>query len=177
MVPFFLYGLATDSGDGDSWIATYLLWAVTVGVAGVLGVLLMIALGRRHGGFGVAGMIAIGIAGIGVAMSVVVTWAGPLWMGLLGIGYLITGILMFARGLAPKVGTFLFSIGMLAGVAAFVIADASEWGPLDSYGDYPNAFDIGQVVGQGITALGLIGIGMWLKREEPADAMESALAA
>ena len=177
MVPFFVYGLAKDNTYDDPWIGVYLLWALTVGVAGVLGLFVMIALGKRHGGFGVPGMIAIGFAGVGIAMSVIVTWAGPLWMGLLGVGYLITGVLMFSRGLAPKLGTFLFSIGMLAGVAAFVIADAAEWGSPDSYGDYPNAFGIGQVVGQGITALGLIGLGLWLKREEPVEIGEAPIAA
>ena len=138
-------------------------------VAGILGLFVMTALGKRHGGFGAAGLIALVIASLGVLLSIVFTWASPGWMGLIGIGYLITGIKMWSPGLAPKASTVLFAVGMLVGVATFIIVDALEVGEVDSYGDYPAAWISGNVVGPGLTALGLIGLGLWLKSEQPVD--------
>ncbi len=155
-------------GDGD-FHAWYLFWAVLVVVAGVLGLFVMVALGKRHGGFGAAGLIALVIASLGVLLSLVATWASPGWMGLIGIGYLITGMKMWSPGLAPKASTALFSVGMFVGVATFIIVDALEVGEVDSYGDYPAAWISGNVVGPGLTALGLIGLGLWLKNEQPVD--------
>ncbi len=164
----WFYNINDLGGDSDIH-AWYLSWAVLTAVAGILGLFVMTALGQRHGGFGASGLIALIVASIGVLLSIVFTWASPGWMGLIGIGYLITGIKMWISGLAPKAATVLFSIGMLIGVAAFIVVDALEVGELDSYGDYPAAFITGQVVGPALTALGLIGLGLWLRSEEPAD--------
>jgi hypothetical protein len=161
-------GIATE-GDGDDWVVGYIGWAISVGIAGVLGLFVMVALGKRHGGFGAVGLIGLVIASLGVALGVIGTWAAPAWMGLLGIGYLIAGIKMWGPGLAPKAATALFTFGMLAGVAGFVIADALEVGAVDSYGDRAASSIIGIVTGQGLTALGLIGLGLWLKNEDPID--------
>ena len=161
--------LATDNGPGNDWVVGYIGWAISVGIAGVLGLFVMVALGKRHGGFGAVGLIGLVVASLGVALGVIGTWAAPAWMGLLGIGYLITGIKMWGPGLAPKAATALFTFGMLAGVAGFVIADALEVSEVDSFGDRAASSIIGIVTGQGLTALGLIGLGLWLKNEDPID--------
>jgi hypothetical protein len=165
-------------GGSDDWVVGYLGWAITVLIAGVLGLFVVFALGKRHGGFGAVGVIALVITSLGVALSFIGTWTGPLWMGLIGIGYLITGIKMWGPGLAPRAATALFALGMLAGVAAFVIANALEVGSVNSDGDREAAFILGQVTGQGLAALGLIGLGLWLKSEVPVDtSMDAPLAA
>ncbi len=167
-----------DSGRSDDWVVGYSGWAVAVAIAGVLGVFVMVALGKRHGGFGAVGLIALAITSLGVALSLIGTWTGPVWMGLIGIGYLITGLKMWGPGLAPRAATALFTFGMLAGVAAFVIANALEVGSVNGDGDRVASFIIGQVTGQGLTALGLIGLGLWLKNEVPIDtSMDTPLAA
>jgi hypothetical protein len=160
--------LATRS-NGTDWEVGYLGWAIAVAAAGMLGLFIMVALGRRHGGFGAVGLIGLVITSLGVLLSLSATWAAPAWMGLIGIGYLITGIKMFGPNLAPKVATALFTFGMLAGVAAFFVADALEVGSVNSDGDRLASSIIGVVMGQGLTALGLIGLGLWLKNEDPVD--------
>jgi hypothetical protein len=162
------FDTVNDLGGDKDWHVWYLSWAVLVVAAGVLGLFVIAALGRRHGGFGAAGLVGLVIASLGVLLSIAVTWADMAWMALIGVGYLITGMRMWSRGLAPKASTVMFATGILIGVAAFIIAGTLEVGWINSYGDYPAAFIIGQVVGQGITALGLIGIGLWLRSEEPA---------
>jgi hypothetical protein len=169
---------AVDNGRSDDWVIGYLGWAIAVAIAGVLGLFVMVALGKRHGGFGAVGLIALVITSLGVALSVIGTWTGPVWMGLMGIGYLITGMKMWGPSLAPRAATALFTFGMLAGVAAFVIANALEVGSVNSDGDRVASFIIGQVTGQALTALGLIGLGLWLKSEVPVDtSMDAPLAA
>lgn len=155
-------------GDSETHIS-YLLWAGLVGVAGVLGLFVMVALGKRHGGFGAAGLIGLAIASLGVLLSILFTWGTPGWMSLLGVGYLITGIKMWSPGLAPKGSTVLFAAGMPIGVIALVVANVLEFGWVDRHGDHPAAFITGLVVGLTLTAIGLIGIGLWLRSEDPVD--------
>ena len=44
-----------------------------------------------------------------------------------------------------------------------------EVGSIDQWGDYPAAYEIGGTVGFAIFAAGVLGIGLWLRNEEPAD--------
>ncbi len=156
------------TGDGSDWQVYYMIFSAALLVAGVLGVLAMIGVNRRHGGLGVLGMVGIGITALGVASSVL-AWAVFFWMAIQGIGYLIFGIAVLRRDVAPRLSTVLVSGGLAVGFIAFVIANILEVGRRDSYGDYPVAWAIGAVVGSVLLAIGLLGWGRWLRSEEPVD--------
>jgi len=174
LVAMLAYILMT--GDGSDWRVYYMIFSAALMVAGVLGVLAMIGVNRRHGGLGVPGMVGIGITSVGVASSVL-AWAVFFWMAIQGIGYLIFGIAVLRRDLAPRLSTVLVSGGLAVGFIAFVIANVLEVGRRDSYGDYPVAWAIGAVVGSALLAIGLLGWGRWLRSEEPVDIQVTPIAA
>jgi hypothetical protein len=174
-VTYFLM-ILRDDDQGNGWQVYYAIFSAALLAAGVLTVLTMIGVSRRSGGLGIAGMIGLVIAGLGVASSIL-AWAIPMWMGLLGIGLLVFGGAALNNGTAPKRSTLLASSGFIIGVITFTILNLAKVGPVDSYGDRPVAWGIGGATGMIIVALGLIGWGQWLRSEEPADIDTTAVAA
>lgn len=153
----------------DNWDdADYYIFSAAVLVAGVLGLLAMIGVGKRLGGLGAVGMVGLVITGLGILVSVL-AWAVPVWMGLQGVGMLVFGIAVLGRDVAPKWATMFVSSGFLVGTIAFIIGNAAEVGEPDSYGDYIVAWQIAVGVGTVLVAVGLIGWGLWLRSEEPID--------
>jgi hypothetical protein len=152
----------------DQWQAYYGVFSALILVGGVFTLLAMMGVGKRLGGLGAVGAIALTIAGLGVAASLV-AWAVPLWMGLQGIGYLVFASAVRSRDTAPRPSTLAVASGFVIGVAVFVVANFAKIGWTDSYGDYPLAWAIGAATGLLILGGGLIGWGAWLRSEEPAD--------
>ena len=152
----------------DQWQVYYGVFSALVLVGGVFTLLTMVGLGKRLGGLGAVGIVALAIAGLGVAASLI-AWAIPLWMGLQGIGYLIFASAVRSRDTAPRPSTLAVASGFIIGVVVFMGANLAKIGWTDSYGDYPLAWAIGTATGLLILGSGLIGWGTWLRSEEPAD--------
>lgn len=169
--------LMISINDTEDWQGTYYLFSIAVLVAGVLTVIAMIGVGRRVGGLGALGLTGVIVTGIGVLFSIV-AWAIPLWMGVQGIGLLLIGAAVLRAGTTvPRTAIVLTSVAFLSGPVVFVILDALEVGWRDSYGDYPLAWIISTAVATGLIAIGLVGVGMWLRAEEPVDVDATAIAA
>ena len=153
----------------DDWNrGIYGVYTALIVVAGVLGLLAMVGASKRLGGLGKVGMIGLVITGVGVFMSLL-AWALPLWMGLQGIGMLVFGTAALRRDIAPRTATLLVSSGFILGVITYVVLTIAEFGTRDQWGDYPEAWVAGMVVGVSIAAIGLVGWGIWLRNEEPID--------
>ena len=159
---------ALETTFTDQWQAYYGVFSALILAGGVFTLLTMMGVGKRLGGLGAVGMIALAIAGLGVAASLV-AWAIPLWMGLQGIGYLVFATAVRSRDTAPRPSTLAVASGFIIGVAVFIVANLAKIGWTDSYGDYPLAWAIGAATGLLILGGGLIGWGTWLRSEEPAD--------
>lgn len=159
---------ALETIFADQWQVYYGVFSALILVGGVFTFLTMVGLGKRLGGLGAVGIVALAIAGLGVAASLV-AWAIPLWMGLQGIGYLIFASAVRSRDTAPRPSTLAVATGFIIGVAVFIVANLAKVGWTDSYGDYPLAWAIGTATGLLILGSGLIGWGTWLRSEEPAD--------
>ena len=139
------------------------IWGVmTVAIitAGLLTLTEMVGI-RHELGLEKAGVVGIGLVGLGTAAGSV-AWAFPLWGGLMGIGMLIFSLPMIRQGNAPRSAAVAFGFGMLGGIALFILLDAIKLGPVDSYGDYPVAIEIGFVTMALVSAYGTILIGRWL---------------
>ncbi len=161
----------------DDWSQVdYMLFSAALLLAGILGLLAMIGMSKRLDGLGILGTIGLVVAGVGVAVSFI-AWALPLWMGLQGIGYLVFGIAVLRIGIAPRWATLLSSSGFVIGFIAFIALNSAKVGHRDQYGDYPTAWEIAGSLGMVLLALGLIGWGLWLRNEEPADIDTTAVAA
>jgi len=159
---------ALETIFADQWQVYYGVFSALILVGGVFTFLTMVGLGKRLGGLGAVGIVALAIAGLGVTASLV-AWAIPLWMGLQGIGYLIFASAVRSRDTAPRPSTLAVATGFIIGVAVFIFANLAKVGWTDSYGDYPLAWAIGTATGLLILGSGLIGWGTWLRSEEPAD--------
>lgn len=152
----------------DAETLAYLIGSSLVLLAGGLLVVTLAGVTRRHGGLGAIGTIGLGISVLGVAASLV-TWAIVLWMPLMGIGLLMFAVAVLQRDIAPRIPTALLGVGMVTGSAAFFVLRWLEVGQPDRWGDYPLAFGVGISVGVISTALALLGIGRWLRGEDPVD--------
>lgn len=152
----------------NQWQIFYALFAAMTLAAGVLGLMTMRSVTARLGGLGVAGKVGIAITALGVALSLV-AWAVFLWMAVQGIGYLIFGIAVLRRDVAPTTSTRLITSAFAVGAIVYLLANLAKVGWRDSYGDYPLAWGIGTATGLLIITAGFTGWGTWLRSEDPSD--------
>ena len=153
----------TEDASTSLESAEDIIWGVmTVGIvtAGLLTLAMMVGV-RRELDLGRAGVVGLGLVGLGTGAGFIV-WAFPLWGGLMGIGMLIFSLPLIRQGNAPRSAAIAFGFGMLAGIGLFILLDAMKLGPVDSYGDYPDASDIGATAMALVSAYGAIGISRWL---------------
>ena len=159
-----VYWLADDSDNTSA----YLVWSAIILVASALTFVATLGLRQRHGTLGRLGTVGLVILGFGVVFSII-AWAAPFWMAVRGVGMLFVALAAMPLRVVPRLPMIAYGSGMLLGAITFVIAREMEVGSVDQYGDYPLALAIGLVVGLGITAAGLFGLGWWLRSEEPVD--------
>ncbi len=112
------------------------------------------------------------ILGVGVVFSII-SWALPLWMTVQGVGMLLVSLAILPKRVAPRAASVAYGSGMLIGAILFGVLTAMKVGTPDQYGDYIVAWDIGITVGLGIVAGGLLGIGIWLRGEQPTSVERS----
>ena len=94
-------------------------------------------------------MWSVGVAVFVVAvLSTLVAWASPLWQASLAVAFVLLAV-----G-TDRFRTPLFALAgaQLAGVAAFFVGDAVGIGDVDSYGDYPLAFEVSVALSSLLTA-------------------------
>lgn len=152
----------------DGQTGSFIVAATALLAAGALMLVSMVGLYRRHGGLGAAGMVGLAVTGLAAAASFVF-WAFGLWLTLFGIGTLIFGVAMLRRDIAPRVSTVVWSAGFAVGAITWSILRWLEVGPVDQWGDYWVAAAVGVPVGVLIMAVGLVGLGLWLRAEQPAE--------
>ena len=156
-----------DQLSADGQTAAFILGALSLFAAGVLMIIAMSGVHQRHGSLGLVGMAGLGITGLGAAALLLIAWAFPVWMTLIGLGTLLFALPVGRRDIAPRLWTTIWGAGMAAGAAAWWVLRLLEVGTPDQFGDYPVAVAVGLPIGVLIMALGLTGVGMWLRSEEP----------
>lgn len=159
---------AFDVVNGDDWQLYYTLGMVALLGAAVMMVILALGLKQRSGARGALPIVALAFGVIGT-VGTVMWWFTPGWAIPIGISTLVMAWIVLRAGAAPAVPTVLYGIGFLAGAVTFLIARALEVGTVDEWGDYPAAWAAGVVVACTVTAIGLFGLGTWLRHEEPVD--------
>lgn len=152
----------------DGQTGSFIVAATALLAAGALMLVSMVGLYRRHGGLGAAGMVGLAVTGLAAAASFVF-WAFGLWLTLFGIGTLIFGVAMLRRDIAPRVSTVVWSAGFAVGAITWNVLRWLEVGPVDQWGDYWVAAAVGVPVGVLIMAVGLVGLGLWLRAEQSAE--------
>jgi hypothetical protein len=175
-----LVAVATSAGlpdatgvDPEQFVANSQTLAFIIGSAsllagGVLMLVSMIGLYRRHGSLGILGIGGLAVTGLGV-VTLLVAWAFALWMTLIGIGVLLFAISLLRRDLSPRLWTSVWGGGMAVGAVTWFVLRGLEIGNPDQWGDYPLAVAFALPIGIVIMAIGLAGVGRWLRNEEPVD--------
>jgi hypothetical protein len=70
---------------------------------------------------------------------------------------------------APRAATAAFGGAWTLGVITWIVLRALEVGTADEWGDYWVAHWALLGVGVSVMAIGLVGLGTWLRAEQPAD--------
>ena len=146
------------------------LWMLGAGLllAAAAGTVLVIAaLHQRHGGLGIIGYVGIALGSIGTAATFV-GWFIYGWGLLIGLGSLVVAGAMLKRGIAPRLPTLAFGFAWLLAALANALLWKLEVGWRDSFGDYPLVIALSVSIGAVVFAAGLMGLGRWLRHEEPA---------
>lgn len=147
----------------DGQTVSFVVATLALMGAGSLMFVALVGLYRRHGGLGVLGMLGLGVTASGVATTVF-SWAFGAWFTLIAAGVLIFAVAILSRDIAPRFWTALFGVGLATGA---VVWHAIRW--LD-VGD-ATANIVGVTVGALLMLAGLVGLGLWLREEHPADFM------
>jgi HAAS len=166
-------GLAI-AGALDALGGVALLGATSLMVAAMVG------LDRRHGGLGALGASGLLVAGVGL-VAALLAWVFTGWGTLAMIGTLLFATAMWRQDVAPRLPTLLFAGGPIVGAIAWSILRGAQ-GTIDLsgfWGEHWLANQMGLSVGGALLALGLLGLGRWLRSEEPAgvDSTDGAVPA
>ena len=168
---------------GVAWIGLVLLAAVLpddntlawLGLAQVfhlaiaMSIVSMVGLWQRHGGLGSLSLLSC-IPAVLAAPFVLFVWPIPAWTMLLGLASLLFGIPVIARRVAPLASSIALTAGLaVSGVAVFgaeifVTSTGEDFAFLES-----NPIIAAMVAGFVVYGLGLIGVGRWMRGEEPVD--------
>lgn len=129
---------------------------------------------RRHGGGGRLQVAALVLMGLG-ALAGFAPWFVVGWIPLLAAGGVLFAVWLRRRDLAPRVPALLLGAGPAAALAVVVAVLATI-----GFDGTPNHRLAVRVVLYGVLAMfaaGWIGLGRWLRSEEPVDDPEQALIA
>ncbi len=143
-----------------------------VGAAALLGaasfmVAAMLGLDRRHGGLGALGTSGLIVGGVGL-VAALLAWVFTGWGTLTMVGTLLFAAAMWRRNLAPRLPIALMASGPVVGAVAWAVLRSSP-GPIDLTGLWGVHWvenEVGLTLGVVILAVGLLGLGRWLRSEE-----------
>ena len=159
--------------DPDQFVAngqtiSFIIATMALLAAGGLMFVTMIGLHQRHGSLGLLGIGGLAITGLGV-VTLLIAWAFAVWMTLIGVGVLLFAISLLRRDISPRLWTVVWGGGMAIGAITFYVLRFLEVGDRDQWGDYPLALAFALPIGVVLMAIGLAGMGRWLRSEEPVE--------
>ncbi|MCO5322545.1 MAG: permease prefix domain 1-containing protein [Microthrixaceae bacterium] len=142
-------------------------------------VITMYGIGRRVGGLGVLGVVAVAIASLGVLASVM-SWFLIGWQIPLAIGTALFAILVARTSIAPRLPIILMGSAWPSGLLVWGGLRLQEVGTPDQWGDYWIASGLGGLVGVTLTVAAMVTLGRWLTGEEavltsPLDVRQSTM--
>lgn len=135
----------------------------------------MAGLHKRHGGLGILGWVGMIIVFYAVQIATVTESSAMVfqaWGIVTTLGTLLFAIALYRRNLVPRAALIPFSVGGLIGTAVWVTlrllaGPHREWGGL--LAQYWTINLSAVTIGVVLLVVGMIRIGVWLRREQPAD--------
>lgn len=148
-----------------AWIGTAQVFHVAIAAS----VVAMSGLWRRHGGLGLLSFLAI-VPAVLAAPFVFFVWPIPAWTVLLGAASLLFGIPVIRRRSAPLASSIALTAGLPVAAAAVLGAELFVTRTGEDYAFLESAPIVGVMcVGFVVHGLGLIGVGRWMRSEEPLE--------
>ncbi|HZD23371.1 MAG TPA: permease prefix domain 1-containing protein [Acidimicrobiia bacterium] len=174
---WWMAGLAPPRGDVtydslDS--ASGILYAG--GAAALLGAVsltfvTLLALQRRHGSLGRSGTIGLVASGLGV-IAALAAWVFTGWGLMMTVATALIAYPIYRRDIAPQLPTLALGGGFAAGAVTWAVFRSIE-GTLLRWGGLWSDFWVANLVGITVAAVlfvfGLVGLGLWLRGETPAE--------
>lgn len=144
-------------------------------VATVALLVTMAGLHKRHGGLGILSWVAmIFVFYVFQIASLTQSSSGAFqaWGTVTTIGTLMFAIPLYRRDRAPRAGVFAFGAGGLVGTVIWIVmrllaGPHREWGGL--LAQYWTINLPAVTIGILVLAVGMLRLGLWLRREQPAD--------
>jgi hypothetical protein len=144
---------------------------LVVAMAGAL--VLAIGLGRRHGGIGAAGTLSTILAAIALVIGIGGSYFVVGWSLALAVSWAVLADVLISRRIAPRLPCLLLGAAWPTGLVAVYALRAVEFGAPDRWGDHPAATNLGLGLGAVLAAVGVAGLGRWLRSEVIVDDVPS----
>ena len=158
-----------STGDwGGASQAFFTIGTLMLVAATGLTLVVMLGLRERLGGLGPLGTAGVVLVGLGTVASLL-SWFLLGWGSLVAVGTLLFATAMRRVDVAPRRATVAFGGAWTLGVVAWIALRSMEVGTADEWGDYWVAQWGFLGVGVTVMVLGLVGLGTWLRAEQPAD--------
>jgi hypothetical protein len=159
-----------DSLDGASGIL-YAVGAVALLGAVSLTFVTLLALQRRHGSLGLSGRVGLVASGLSV-IAALAAWVFTGWGLMMTVATAFIAYPIYRRDIAPRLPTLALGGGFAAGAVAWALFRAVDgsllrWGGL--WSDFWVANLVGITVAVVLFSFGLVGLGLWMRGEEPAE--------
>lgn len=172
LLPICFWSAHLVERSGTDWEGSprlfFMVGMVSLAAGAVVALLTMLALRQRQGGFGPVATVGVGITGLAAAASMI-AWAIPLWATLLALGCLPVAVAAYRHGAAPAQWAVVFGLAWPVGMGTLLVLRAVEFGEMDEWGDYPQAYLTGMTVGSVLMTAAVAGLGLWLRSEQPVD--------
>jgi HAAS len=150
----------------------YVLGAATLLGAGGLTFIAVVALNQRHGGLGAIGPAGLLFVGLGLVFCLA-AWIFAGWGLLMMVGTILVATAMLRRGIAPRLPTLALGGALVAGALTWTVVRVANGTLVDfSVGLWDDQWVVnltGVTIAAVILAVGLAGLGGWLRSEEPTD--------
>lgn len=146
----------------------YMIGALVLVLAGLLGAAGILGVTRRHGGaLGLRGRIGFWLFLI-AGVTVFATWVWGVWATALGLGSVLVGSALLGSGVAPRSsGALITSGGILAAVGLWSLQFLNTEIALDE-----TAVQVVLYAGILLLSIGLVLLGRWMANEDVVDEPE-----
>jgi hypothetical protein len=164
---------AIIGAGSEDWEVHYTTLAILSFFASACSTIALFGLMRRAGSGGAMSSVALTLAILGTLTLGIVTWAWLVGVSLLAIAAVVAVLALRSARLGTTIGNALLVAAWPVGVAAAVVLDMLQVGPIDAYGDPYLGQLIGYSAGGLLFAAGLLVSGRWLRRETVVDVSDS----
>lgn len=159
----------------EGWPQTlYMVGVWPLWFAGMLLVVGLVGVHRRHGGGRRSSVLGLALLALGAVLSLA-PWFVFAWIPALAAGAVVFATWLRQRDLAPRLPVRLLAAGPVAAVCVVGVAAVYGGAPTMLAPDWHLASEAAVSGGLAVFVAGVVGLGRWLATEQPIDDPQQAL--